>query len=173
MHLEPSARQPRPSTGAAPRTWQDRCIKCFKGKGGCPSFQKFEIMYYIFWPKQLISDSPRTTFMTILHQDGCIAPAAQNWRVQIHPLHPFCRRPWSRSKPATKASFIQERPNSAWVPSRSTRCGAMAPLGSCIGGMQPRSGGLAAHSTGWLLKNGPPCDKLVLNTCLFHSPASF
>ena len=31
-------------------------------------------------------------------QDGCNAPVAKNWRVQMHPLHPFCRRPCSKIK---------------------------------------------------------------------------
>ena len=91
-------------TGAAPRTWQDGCIKIFKGKEVIPH-PKDSKLYHIFCTIKLLFDSKssfsdwnRATYRTILHQDGCNAPVAGNWRVQMHPLHPCCRRPCIHSK---------------------------------------------------------------------------
>ena len=88
-----------PYTGAAPRTWQDGCIKFFKGKGVIPH-PKNSKLYHIFASRSSFLDSKSSfsdwntpTYRAILHQDGCNAPVAGNWRVQMHPLHPCCRRP--------------------------------------------------------------------------------
>ena len=47
----------------------------------------------------------KTLSWTIIHQEGCITPVAKFLRVQMHPLHPLCRRPW----------YIQGRWSSAHV----------------------------------------------------------
>ena len=55
-----------------------------------------------FSPKSFFSNSSKATFGIILHQGGCIAPPAQNKRVQMHLLHPCCRRPWGETVSTTQ-----------------------------------------------------------------------
>ena len=43
-------------------------------------------------PSQIVTDCS-VILIVDGPQDGCNAPVAENWRVQMHPLHPFCRRP--------------------------------------------------------------------------------
>ena len=60
-----------------------------------PIFHVF--CYVVFWLERPLQ-------RTIFNQNRCNAPVAKFWRVQIHPLHPFCRRRWI-SIPATPWTF--------------------------------------------------------------------